>query len=124
MCRKAQVLFQTGWIYEITTDIQRFEGKDKAPSFDDYRFGYYYEDRHGRFLYLYQPDSSLKGIRKDIESLKRNKKPSVNELFDEVEIVNERTGGVITILRNVDLVGILEAMKGVIRDYRDKGLKE
>jgi len=119
MGRKAQVLVRTGWTYKIRTDIPQSAGVNVGPKFDDYCFAFYLENKEGELVYLYQPlCSGTKSIDLDIESLKRNKKPAVSEIFAEVDIVDEETGEVWAELQDADLFAILEGIKEVIRDYK------
>ncbi len=117
MGRKATVRIRA-LVYTITTDIPKSQARDVAAKFDDYNFAFYFEDKSGRLSFVYQPFGSVKGIDIDIESLKRNKKPSINEIFDQADIVNERTGEVYAELENVDIFGILDGIREVFHSYK------
>ncbi|MBI5102659.1 MAG: hypothetical protein HZB33_12625 [Nitrospirae bacterium] len=122
MGRKAEVLLYS-YIYTISTDIPRKQAKDVAATFDDYCFPFYFEDEDRRLSWVYQPSGSARGIARDIESLKRNNKPAVKEIFDVVNIINEETGKIYLGLRNVDLFGIMKGIQDVFYSWMEKRLR-
>ncbi len=117
MGRTAQVLLY-GTVYSIRTDLDdKVQGKDIASRLWDYLYAFYFVDDDGRLVYLYQPLCyGAKYIKEDIDRILKDPHPSIYEVFDRVDIVDEQTGEVYMELKNVNLIGILEGIKEVLKD--------
>ncbi len=116
MGRTAQVLLY-GTVYAIKTDLaEKVYGEDIAPELWNYLYAFYFVDDDGRLVYLYQPLCyRAKHVQEDIDKILKDPHPSIYEVFDKVDIVDERTGEVYMELKDVNLIGILEGIKEILQ---------
>ncbi len=116
MGRTAQVILY-GTVYTIKTDLDnKVQGKNIASKLWDYLYPFYIVDDDGRFVYLYQPLCyGAKHVQEDIYKILENPHPSIYEVFDNVDIIDENTGKVYMELKNVNLLGILKGIKECLR---------
>lgn len=103
-----------GSSYKIVTDLDdKVEGRP-CDEIWDYQYPLYILDDEDRLVYLEQFDSGPKGIEYDIFTIASDLHPSAEEVFDEVEIIDEDEGKVLKTLLNVDLIDILKGIKEVM----------
>jgi hypothetical protein len=116
MGRTAKAYLYRNQIYTIETDIPRSKGKNIASKVWDYLYPFYEEDSQGRLVWLYDGLSSgAKSVERAIYTIASDLRPSAEEKFDTVEIIEEETGETLKTLYNVDLLGILEGIKEVLK---------
>ena len=78
-------------------------------------FPHYNEDAQGRLLYFYQPmTGSLAGVRNDLAWLRAHPRTHFGEVFERVDLREERPAAELKTVKTLHSVTLLAALEGLV----------